>query len=808
MQPNINTNNDSDEEEVYFQGENPSYQEIRKYQTNNFPSGYEKSREISSKMQYNAPQGKGSKISSKSENYYTFYTQTSSPKVNFESKNTAKKYMDKRAFTPSRIGNHFNDNDNKYFNGYYSELREEYSHPMMNNGVNIRKKIYKENQTPQHYITNNEENEEFLENYGYHETKDIKDKGHKKFDSITHITGYSNLIPLNRLKQCGRIETYNYSSKKEEERKPNFKNAIEKVRELQRGKREYDEFMRKLGAQDPEEERIEKFEKYKKEQIRQQEIREEKIRMERLEKDRLREQQIKNEKLRQEKMRQEQIRMERMRHEEELRKEKMRNDLSRKEELKLITIREEKIRQEKIRQEKIREERIRQEKIKQEKIRQEKIKQDKITQEKLSQERLKQQQKPKKSVQKKVETYKKITVNTEVNNPRSDSVKKQFKAHSGKYTYKDNIMEEINHYRSNSNYNKEFNNVSKKETVYKNKKNKESSKSSSKLPIKIDIKANTNKSTSYSRNYSSQNFKSISKQESNKNMNISYQIKTTKTQTNINKDKNIKNYRIAPKKITTNTSNYSKKSYTSNTSYTNKSKTKSIPVQNNNYKRSVLKIAEKTTSLNYPNPGIKVDTYSPNYTGEQYHRDYINIESVKNGKIANHIHTGISKDGQYLINMTSSQKILDSNEYNKKYEPPEKNVEEIVSTIRERKKNLGDNYAFYERKDLQKPDNTSYTIHKRFGERTIYGKEKYETRKVRHYKLKPEDEKYLSMNEGYDNREYDVYNERYDDYNDNRNINYEDDYQNINYDYSPDYPEGEEVNEEYEKRIEEYNYEN
>ena len=38
-------------------------------------------------------------------------------------------------------------------------------------------------------------------------------------------------------------------------------------------------------------------------------------------------------------------------------------------------------------------------------------------------------------------------------------------------------------------------------------------------------------------------------------------IKTTKTQTNINKDKNIKNYRIAPKKITTNTSNYSKKSY-------------------------------------------------------------------------------------------------------------------------------------------------------------------------------------------------------------------------------------------------------
>ena len=53
-------------------------------------------------------------------------------------------------------------------------------------------------------------------------TKDIKNKGYSKYDSITHITGYSNLIPLNRLKQCGRIETYNYSQRKEQENQTKF----------------------------------------------------------------------------------------------------------------------------------------------------------------------------------------------------------------------------------------------------------------------------------------------------------------------------------------------------------------------------------------------------------------------------------------------------------------------------------------------------------------------------------------------------------------------------------------------------------
>ncbi len=755
-------NHDSEEEKIYPSVEYPSYQISRQYEQQEFPHGYQNSQYISQKMQYNDPNGKRSKISSKSEKYYKFYTESSPQKVNFESKRTAKKYMNKRAYTPSRINNNYT-NENEYI----SELREEYSNPIINNRVNIRKKIYRGNQTPTPYRSNEYQeinnDEEFLDNYGFHETKDIKNKGYSKYDSITHITGYSNLIPLNRLKQCGRIETYNYSMKKEQENQPKLRDAIEKVRELQRGKREYDEFMRKLGANDLDEER---FERYKKEQLRQQEIREEKIRAER----------IRQQKIREEQIRQEKIRIERIRKEEELKKEK------------------------------IRKEQIKKEELKQTKIREEKIRQDKLKQEKLKQERIKQQEKIKDKSKQKSETYRKIIINTQTSNARSDSITKRFKAHSGKYTYKDNIDEEIEHYRNNLNYNKEQKNTARKETIYKNTKKKEMNKSYSKLPIKIDINVSTK---SYSRNQSSKNIKTITdysiKNKEKINTNQSYQIKATK-ETSYNNSIREGGRKNSYKSNKTNiTSNYTKQNYVSNVKKTNNYPNKS----SNNYKRSMLKITEKTESLNYPNPHIK-----PDYQREPYHRDFVNIENVSHGKIANHIHTGLSKDGQYLIHMTSAEKISDENQL---YELPEKNVEEIISTVREKKKNLGDNYAFYESKHLLKPDNSSYTIHKRFGERTIYGKEKYETRKVRHYKIKSgEENKYYDINDN-DINDYDERDNNVIEYRDcgygcvnryNQNLGMEDEYENVNYNYSPDSPEGQDIHEgEYENRVEEYNYE-
>ena len=274
----INTT-DSEPENIYPSSGYPSYQISQEFQHKQFPTGYEKSHHMVQKIQSREPNNINSKISSKSEKYYKFVTEESVPRVNFEIQNTAKKYMNKRVYTPNRM----EVNNNRYI----SELREEYSNPMTNSRVNIRKKVYR-NKTPDPYrAKENQElynEEEFLDNYGFHETKDIKNKGHVKYDSITHITGYSNLIPLNRLKQCGRFETYNYE-RNEQDNKPTIKSAIEKVRQLQRGKREYDEFMRKLNTEENED----KIEQYKKEQIRQQEIREEKIRMERINQERIKE---------------------------------------------------------------------------------------------------------------------------------------------------------------------------------------------------------------------------------------------------------------------------------------------------------------------------------------------------------------------------------------------------------------------------------------------------------------------------------------------------------------------------------------
>ena len=72
-----------------------------------------------------------------------------------------------------------------------------------------------------------------------------------------------------------------------------------------------------------------------------------------------------------------------------------------------------------------------------------------------------------------------------------------------------------------------------------------------------------------------------------------------------------------------------------------------------------MKVQQKTASLNFPNQNKKVDTYGENFDERKYKREYINIENVDDGRIENHVETGISKDGQYLISVTSARKIFD-----------------------------------------------------------------------------------------------------------------------------------------------------
>ena len=100
-------------------------------------------------------------------------------------------------------------NKQLYFGG--TDLREEFS-PLSSKRIDIRKKVYRVG-TPQHTYQNrkniNFENEQkFVENFRYHESKNIKDESNKKYESITRVTGYSNLIPLNR-----RRNELNYTSR-------------------------------------------------------------------------------------------------------------------------------------------------------------------------------------------------------------------------------------------------------------------------------------------------------------------------------------------------------------------------------------------------------------------------------------------------------------------------------------------------------------------------------------------------------------------------------------------------------------------
>ena len=186
---------------------------------------------------------------------------------------------------------------------------------------------------------------------------------------------------------------------------------------------------------------------------------------------------------------------------------------------------------------------------------------------------------------------------------------------------------------------------------------------------------------------------------------------------------------------------------------------------------SLINVQGKASNIKYPNHNIKLDTYGETFDEKKNKRKYLNIENVKDGIIKNYKETGISKDGEYLISVTSAEKIYDQNynnenenEYENEYEyeneneninndneediyeqynnniydVPEKEVEEIISTVTLEKKNLGDNYKFYESKNLYKPNITSFTTHRRRKERTIYGNKEHETREVKTYKI-PQD---------------------------------------------------------------------
>ena len=103
---------------------------------------------------------------------------------------------------------------NKYYEDPYSKL-------------NIRK-IY--NNSPE-TLNIKSLNENILENFKYYETKNIRDNSNKKYESITKVIGYSNIIP-NGINQKLIQKNYSYNNiyinkyKTDNNNKYNTKNKI------------------------------------------------------------------------------------------------------------------------------------------------------------------------------------------------------------------------------------------------------------------------------------------------------------------------------------------------------------------------------------------------------------------------------------------------------------------------------------------------------------------------------------------------------------------------------------------------------
>ena len=81
------------------------------------------------------------------------------------------------------------------------------------------------------------------------------------------------------------------------------------------------------------------------------------------------------------------------------------------------------------------------------------------------------------------------------------------------------------------------------------------------------------------------------------------------------------------------------------------------------YKMPENEIIHSSRDTNINNKYNKQYKYN-NINDEIYESDNVNIQTINGGKIENYFQNEISKDGQYLVSMTMSKKVMDDNEQN------------------------------------------------------------------------------------------------------------------------------------------------
>ncbi len=186
------------------------YPQLQEYYSNQMNIVHKKPRKIIVTEIYDEMIPRNTINNMKRKEFFNYYTESKSPYHNhlkFKSIGQKKifpqynnRYLTGRQDMnyDSTFNQQFSEYNKKlYFGG--TDLREEYSSPS-NNRINIRKKICRGSNTPQpirKYYNDIKGDEDFIENFQYYESKNIKDKSNKKYQSITRVTGYSNLVPLN-----------------------------------------------------------------------------------------------------------------------------------------------------------------------------------------------------------------------------------------------------------------------------------------------------------------------------------------------------------------------------------------------------------------------------------------------------------------------------------------------------------------------------------------------------------------------------------------------------------------------------------
>ena len=154
-----------------------------------------------------SPEARNIQTSSESYKYYSEYTP-------YNKMNQYKNISQNNIFSKNEYYTNIKNSDYDNVEGLYSsyrkkmlfgntDLRNEYS-PIAEARVNIRKKLLEErnNEGYQTDINGN-----LVENFQYHESQNVRNKSDQKYDSITRIVGYSNIIPIHTRKMV-----YNYSN--------------------------------------------------------------------------------------------------------------------------------------------------------------------------------------------------------------------------------------------------------------------------------------------------------------------------------------------------------------------------------------------------------------------------------------------------------------------------------------------------------------------------------------------------------------------------------------------------------------------